>query len=45
MDLVVEFFIYLEDFWILRFGHQQKIMRAIKRVKDILAVKYVPLQM
>ena len=35
----------LEDFGILRLGHQKKIMLAIKRVKDILAGKYVPVQM
>uniref|UniRef100_A0A0N8C2S3 Caskin-1 n=1 Tax=Daphnia magna TaxID=35525 RepID=A0A0N8C2S3_9CRUS len=35
----------LEDFGILRLGHQKKIMLAIKRVKDILAGKYVPMQM
>lgn len=33
----------LEDFGILRLGHQKKITLAIKRVKDILAGKYVPL--
>ena len=31
----------LEDFGILRLGHQKKITLAIKRVKDILAGKYV----
>lgn len=35
----------LEDFGILRLGHQKKIMLAIKRVKDILTGKYVPPQM
>ena len=33
----------LEDFGILRLGHQKKITLAIKRVKDILAGKYTPL--
>lgn len=33
----------LEDFGILRLGHQKKITLAIKRVKDILAGKYVPM--
>lgn len=32
----------LEDFGILRLGHQKKMTLAIKRVKDILAGKYVP---
>ena len=33
----------LEDFGILRLGHQKKITLAIKRVKDILSGKFVPL--
>lgn len=35
----------LEDFGILRLGHQKKIMLAIKRVRDIITGKYVPVQM
>ena len=35
----------LEDFGILRLGHQKKIMLAIKRVKDILTGKYMPVHM